>query len=210
MRLLANFSILIGVLLFTSCIKHEVIPAPTKLVDLPASFIGALDGATYEIIKDVDGYYCQADQSKILNPSPAMSTIIYHSTLRSDEKVDYMRLEIGSLKFNQDNGLDASLNDFDDFFTSELTRDFTDGAVDGVRIFFQDGDGKIWISDPSSPTNSFVFTKLSQESDENGDYMKFTAKFNVTLLFDTDDVDHPNYGATRQIDAGIFQGFFKR
>ena len=48
---------LIGTLFITSCIKHEVIPAPEPQVDLDAHFEGLVGGSFIEYTENVDGYY---------------------------------------------------------------------------------------------------------------------------------------------------------
>ena len=210
MRYLAGFSIIIAVALLSSCIKHEVIPAPTKRVDLPASFTASLNGFGYEIIKDIDGYSCKATQAKELLPTPQLSNMIYYSSLQSQEKLDFIQIGIGKLKFNADHNLDPSLSAFKDFFIDEPIRDYSEGAEDGVEIIFRDGSGKIWKSDETIPGQSFEFTDAVIESDEFGDYLKFTAKFNAVLVLDIDDVDHPDYGSISTLENATFQGYFKR
>lgn len=210
MKYLAGLSIIIGIAMLSSCIKHEVIPAPTPRVDLPASFTASLNGFGYEIIKDVDGYSCKASQAKELLPTPQLSNMIYYSSLQSQEKLDFIQIGIGKLKFNADHNLDPSLVAFKDFFADNPTRNFSNSAEDGVEIIFRDGNGKIWKSDESIPGQSFEFTEVVQESDEFGDYLKFTAKFNAVLVFDIADVDHPDYGSITTIENATFQGYFKR
>src|SRR5690554_7078356 len=81
MKQFTGLSFILGMFMFTSCIKHEVIPPPTPEVDLPASFTASLQGSSYEIIKDVNGYYCDATQAKEILPTPQPSKIIYFSSI---------------------------------------------------------------------------------------------------------------------------------
>lgn len=208
MKYLTGLLIVFALGLLSSCIKHEIIPPPSPEVDLPASFIGSLNGATYEIIKDVDGYFCKATQAKELLPTPQLSTVTYYSSLQSESKIDFLQIGIGKLEFNADYNIDPSLEGFTSFFMDNMTQNFSAGAESGVEIVFRDSQGKIWISDPDLP-NQFVFTDLSQESDEEGDYMKFTAKFSTVLSLDVDEND-PDFGATIQFENGIFEGYFEK
>lgn len=208
MKYLSGLTVVLALLLFSSCIKHEIIPPPSPKVDLPASFIGSLNGATYEIIKDVDGYFCKGTQTKQLNPTPQLSTVIYYSSLQSESKIDFLQIGIGKLKYNADYNIDPSLEDFNNYFNDNLSPNYSAGADDGVEIVYRDSQGMIWISDPDLP-GTFVFTKLSQESDETGDYMKFTAKFSAVLSLSVDE-DHEDFGSTIQFENGIFEGFFMK
>ncbi|HTO38371.1 MAG TPA: hypothetical protein VL021_08105 [Brumimicrobium sp.] len=210
MKYLTGLSIILGLTLFSSCIKHEVIPAPTPRVDLPASFVASLNGESYEIIKDVQGYVCKATQAKELLPTPQLSNVIYYSALQSDSKLDFIQIGVGRLKFNADQSLDPSLGIFTNYFLDNPVHDFSNSAQDGVQIVYRDATGNIWISDEDdNAANNLEFITLKQESDEKGDYMKFTAKFNVILKLDVDST-HPDFGETLVISNATFQGYFKR
>lgn len=210
MRYLTGFSIILGLALLSSCIKHEVIPAPVPRVDLPASFVASLNGEGYEIIKDVQGYKCKATQAKELLPTPQLSNLIYFSALQSDTKLDFIQIGVGRLKFNADQSLDPSLGVFTNYFLDNPEHDFSNGAHEGVEVIFRDSNGKIWISDEDdNAANSLEFITLKQESDEEGDYMKFTAKFNAILKLDVDE-NHEDYGTTLSISNAVFQGYFER
>ena len=206
MRHLTGLSFVLGLFMFSSCIKHEVIPAPIPEVDLPASFRAFLQGSSYEIIKDVNGYYCDATQAKEILPTPQPSKIIYYSSIKSDQQSDFIQIGIGKLHFNADASIVPNLDAFTAFFNNNVTPTYKLGAASGVEIVFRDGQGGVWISDENSTLpQDFTFTSLVQESDENGDYMKFTAKFNVSLV---DDVLTPT--DTIVFSNAIFEGYFKR
>lgn len=207
MRLFKGIFILFGVLIFSSCIKHEIIPAPEPKVDLPATFSALKDGTPFELIKDVDGYFCEAEQAKEIPPPPELSNIIYISSIRSNQKNDYIKISLGKLLFNADNSNSSpSLSEFKDFFKNNKTPEFKNGGNYGVDITYRDGYGNIWYSNENSADfQNFVITDLKQESDEKGDYMKFTARFNVTLV---DDLDNPQN--TLELTDAIYQGYFKR
>ncbi|MEY3238052.1 MAG: hypothetical protein RI883_2153, partial [Bacteroidota bacterium] len=41
----------------SSCIEHEVIPAPVPMVDLSCHFNGVVNGSNLELTENVLGYY---------------------------------------------------------------------------------------------------------------------------------------------------------
>ena len=51
-----------------SCIKHEVIPAPTPQVDLGAHFIGVINNTQTEYTDNVLGYSNNSFKVKIIQP----------------------------------------------------------------------------------------------------------------------------------------------
>lgn len=206
MKQFTGLSFILGMFMFTSCIKHEVIPPPTPEVDLPASFTASLQGSSYEIIKDVNGYYCDATQAKEILPTPQPSKIIYFSSIKSDQQLDFIQIGLGKLNFNADASIVPSLDAFTAYFNNNVSPDYKEGADGGVEIVFRDGQGGVWMSSENSTLpQDFTFTSLVQESDENGDYMKFTASFNVSLF---DDITAPT--DTIVFQNAVFEGYFKR
>jgi len=70
-----NLVVAISLLLvFNSCIEHEVIPPPKPVVELECSFTATVDGTPYSLVMDVNGMYCESTKSKEINPSPQPST----------------------------------------------------------------------------------------------------------------------------------------
>lgn len=207
MKYLAGLAIIIGTsIISSSCIKHEVVPAPLPVVDLPASFSSLLDGISYELINDVNGYYCEPTQKKEINPNPQPSTVIYYSAIKSAEKLDYVQIKIGKLKFNADSKNIPTVDEFTNYFNNIGTPDFSNDALDGVEIIFRDASGGIWYSDENmGDPQSFDFTSVKQESDEGGDYLIFTATFSASLV---DDIITPT--DTLRFDNAVFKGYFKR
>src|SRR5690554_6100781 len=206
MKYLTGLLIILSGFILFSCIKHEVIPPPPVKVELPASFKGTLEGASYEIIKDVNGYYCESTQAKEILPTHQPSKITYYSSIKSDKQLDFVQISLGKLNFNADVSITPSVEDFKMFFNNNVNPSFKSGAEGGVEIVYRDGQGGVWYSDEASTLpQDFTFTSLVQESDEKGDYMIFTAKFNVSLvnsiLSPTDTIVFEN---------ATFEGFFKR
>ncbi len=206
MKYLAGLAIVLGTcMISSSCIKHEVVPAPTPKVDLPASFSALLDGNNYELINDVDGYFCKPDQAQEIYPSPQPSTVTYYSSIMSKEKLEFVKIEVGQLNFNAGSSTLPTLESFKTYFEGLTTVNYSTDAIDGVQIIYGDANGGLWYSDENMPNQSFEFTSVRQESDEDGDYMIFTANFSASLV---DDIGNPT--DTIQFDNAVFKGYFKR
>lgn len=206
MKFYKTFSILLLTTMMFSCVEHEVIPPPKEEVELNSSFSAMLGGAEYELIQDVDGYYCDPSQAKEILPTPQLSTVTYFSAMKSDASMDFIQIGIGKLNFNADASIDPSVDQFSTFFNSNTTPDYSLEAEDGVEVVFRDGAGNIWTSyQDSGEPQDFTFTSLSQESDEEGDYMKFVANFTLELY---DDLDDPT--DTLLMENAVFEGYFKK
>lgn len=201
------FSFLISFLFVgNSCIDHVIIPPPVPVVEFDCSFSATIDGATYNLVEDVNGCYCESTKSKEINPSPQPSTATYNAIMKSDVQLDFIQVSLGKLNFNADVEADPTLTQFETFFNSNATPAFSEGAVAGIEIVFRDGAGNVWYSDPNSAASqSFVFTSLVQESDENGDYMKFQAEFSCTLY---DDIANPTTSIV--MENAVFKSYFAR
>ncbi len=197
---------LFGVAVIASCVEHEVIPPPKEEVDLTCSFSATIEGDDYELIQDVNGYYCNPTQAKEILPTPQPSNVKYFSEIRSDAQLDFLKIGLGSLSFNADEDIDPTVEQFTAFFNSNTLPDFDENADEGIEIVFRDGQGTVWTSmDTTNEVQNFEFTSLVQESDEEGDYMKFTATFNVSLF---DDLEQPT--DTLLIENGVYSGYFER
>jgi len=204
MKIFKGLTILAGIALLSSCIEHEVIPKPKKTVELNCSLNSTFQGSSYELIQDVNGYYCNPTQAKEILPTPQLSKIIYYSSIRSDEKLDFMQIGIGKLNFNADNSITPSLEQFTTFFNANP--DYKADADGGVEIVFRDGQGDVWKSmEGTGEPQSFEFTSIVQDSDEEGDYLKFVATFSASLF---DDLTTPT--DTIVFANARFEGYFKR
>lgn len=205
MKFFKGLTSLLGIAILASCVEHEVIPPPKPEVELNASFTSQLEGSDYELIQDVNGYYCDPTQAKEILPTPQPSTVTYYSAIRSDSQIDFIQIGVGKLNFNADNSINPSVEQFTSFFNSNTAPLYSTDAEDGVEIVFRDGQGNVWRSmEGTGEPQDFQFTSLVQESDEEGDYMKFTAQFNVSLF---DDLQNPT--DTVVFENAIFEGYFK-
>ncbi|HAW78331.1 MAG TPA: hypothetical protein DCX27_00495, partial [Balneola sp.] len=97
MKFYKTLSVLLLATVLFSCIEHEVIPPPKEEVELNSSFSATLEGSQYELIQDVNGYYCDATQAKEILPTPQLSTVTYYSAMKSDAALDFIQIGIGKL-----------------------------------------------------------------------------------------------------------------
>ena len=189
-----------------SCVEHEVIPPPKPEVDLECSFSATIDSNSYELIEDINGFFCDPAQEKILLPNPQPSSVKYLAAIRSGQQLDYIQVKIGRLFFSADISPDPSEGDFESFFMANASPDYSVDADNGVQVTFRDNSGNVWMSSPNSQDFlAFDFTSLELESDEEGEYMKFIASFSCNLY---DDIEEPT--DTVLIENAIYKGYFKR
>lgn len=210
MKYIKILPIILGVVFLGSCIKHEVIPKPKYVATLPASFTANIQGVHYEIIEDVKGFYPKTDQAKDLLPSPQPSSIIYYSSLKSDQVTDMIQIRLGKLFFSSNNKNTPSVDEFYEYFENDIPSPITykEGSDDGVEIWFVDSQGILWESAESSGLpQDFQLTNIEPDADDDGTYLKFVARFNLSLY---DDIDNPNLSDTITIENATYEGYFKR
>lgn len=210
MKYINTLSIILGVAFLTSCVKHEVIPKPTYEAELPISFTGNIQGANYTIIEDIKGFYCKPSQAKEILPSPQPSTISYYSSLESGEQQDMIQVRLGKLIFSSNNADRPSIEDFNEFFKTGITTpiEYKTDSDDGVEIVFRDSQGIVWTSSENSGLPQvFELSNLKEDSDDQGQYMRFVAKFSLSLY---DNLNDPILSDTIEINNAVFEGYFKR
>ena len=206
MKKLIILTFVIVVFGFQSCVEHEVIPPPKPEVEFECSFSATIDSNDYELVEDIDGFYCDPAQEKILLPNPQPSSVKYLAAIRSGEQADYIQLKIGKLLFSADLSPDPDEEAFENFFLANPNPDYSIDSEDGVQIAFRDNAGNVWMSTPDSEDLLiFDFSSLEYESDEEGDYMKFIASFSCNLY---DDIEEPT--DTVVVENAIYKGYFKR
>lgn len=220
-----------------SCVKHEVVPAPVPTVDLEAHFTGLINGTDVEYSEDVEGYNGTSSFVQYINSSSAeIDTTVYFSTMESDLVGPYITIGIGGISWDASSLSTPSLTQFTDFFTSKgpdadgnfPTINYSLEAKTGFQVTYKDKDGHVWKSSlkhdmnlfdsPVLPGGTPTFSDVKIESDNSGDYAKFTAKFGCELYrfveyiindvapFDTLDRIYE----TITIEDGIFSGWIKR
>lgn len=212
-----------GVLL-SSCVKHEIIPAPEPRVDLKAHFQGNISGTYTEFTENIDGFAMEAGRDKQVN-STGFSKAIYNSKIFSPQKNVSLTLLIGELQWDGSMSDDPNVIAFKKLFVNYPIPKFNIGANAIVNdssstfdIRYKDVNGNIWKADPNY-TNKVEFTYLSQESDKTGDYMKYIAKIDARMYRDWYEYVYSDLGvitdSTLQhaewlLTEGILRGWFKR
>ncbi len=173
----------------SSCIKHEIIPAPVNTVDLNASFNGYINGTQVEFTQNVYGYKGIADRDAYIYASPVLSKVIYSSTIRSAYSSQAIKVNLGSLDWDAAANTEPTLTMFNDFHSSNsgIALPFKDystlvnNSFDGIEVQYTDKNGVLWKSKESDPNQSAVFTVLKQASDNTGDYSLFECTFSCKV-----------------------------
>lgn len=202
-----TLSLLSLALLGASCVEHEVIPPPKPEVELECSFTASINEMDYDLVEQVNGFFCDPTQAKILNPSPQPSFVTYFASIRSQDELDYIQIKLGRLQFNADMEPEPSVEDFETFFMANVTPGFAEEANGGIEVVFRDNAGQVWMSNPLSlePQN-FLFSAVNLESDDDNDYMKFIANFNCYLY---SNIENPPAGDSIHMENAIYRGYFK-
>jgi len=208
-----NIKLSIAISLFaaiglSSCIDHEVIPAPVPMVELNCHFQGTINGTNVEFTENVLGYYCNAEKAKILLPPPNYSSAVYYSEILSAQTPVSVKVGLGSVMWDASTTSDPTLTLFNNFHMNNTLPVFSNNGTTGFEVTYRDGLGKIWVSEETSVNyQDVIFSNIVQESDSSGDYSKFVCNFDcyvyrtndVTLLLDS-----------LRIQAAEFEGWFKR
>jgi hypothetical protein len=206
-----NFTIAAFVALtvgLSSCIEHEVIPAPVPMVDLSCHFQGTINGTDVELTENVLGYKCTTSKAKILLPPPSLSSAVYYSEILSAQTPISVKVGLGSVMWDMSTANDPTLALFNGFHLLNTTPVFSNGAAAGFEVTYKDLSGTSWVSKQNSTNfQDVTFSAITQESDTAGDYSKFTCNFDcyvyhtnpTTLVLDS-----------LRIQAATFKGWFKR
>lgn len=171
-----------------SCIKHEVIPAPEQKANLKAYFNGTIVtssngnpvSSNVEYTENVNGYSGTANKSQVILPGGQASSVSYLFTIQSSQGnfISKIQIGLGSITWDQANSTGPTTTQFNSFFNTNTAPDYSDLAVDGFMVNYTDNSGNSWKSKETSPNSQSVnFTNVSQESDPNGDYSKYTCTF---------------------------------
>ena len=206
-----TLSLLTVGLLGASCVEHEVIPPPKPEVELECSFTATISDENnewdYDLVEQVDGFFCDPTQAKILNPSPQPSFVTYFASIRSQDQLDYIQVKLGRLQFNADMEPDPTVEAFENFFMSNMAPSFVEEANGGVEVVFRDNQGQVWMSNPATlEPQSFQFSNLSLEGDDDNDFMKFIATYNCWLYTN---LDNPPAGDSIHMENAIYRGYFQ-
>ena len=205
----------LGGFLFTSCIEHEVIPAPVPQVDLYAHFIGNIGGSTIEFTENVLYYTNSSSPSLFISPQGVNSTAVYYSTMSSTSVTPSISIGSGSVYFDGSNNNRPALPEFNNFFSSPTNQipnysNFAANGDTGFNVDYVDGFGVHWLSDENSTNFQDVeYVSMKQESDNTGDYSLFTCEFDC-YLYNYDPVTETYLGDSVLVSNAVYQGWFKR
>ena len=190
MRIYFFFFLIIGLFFsFSSCIKHEVIPAPVNTVDLNASLTGYVNGTQVEFTQNVEGYKGSSGKDVYVYASPVLSKVIYTSTMSSAYSSQAFKVSFGALTWDAAANTEPTLTMFNDFHSSNsnITIPFKDYAnlvnlaAVGIQVEYTDKDGIVWKSKETDPNQSATFKVLKQASDNTGDYSLFECTFSCIV-----------------------------
>jgi hypothetical protein len=201
------------ILVFSSCIKHEVIPPPNSTVDLNCSFQGFINGTNAEYTQNVLGYNCYNENLYYNNPSPTLSNCLYTAEISSIQQNQKIKLTFGPLQWDAGVSLTPTLTMFNDFHSlnSGVQVPLMDigamtGTNPGVQIEYWDSNGDRWETSTADAPGFVNFTILDQASDNTGDYSLFESSFSVTVFR-----QDPNQGLLNMtLNNCKFRGWFKR
>lgn len=214
-------ALLVGLVavVLTSCIQHEVIPAPEKVVEFDCSFEGMVGGAFVEYTENVNDYYSTPTITS--QTANGITSAQYHYALTSNADLRSVKISLGSLAWSDPTGTERpALSLFNDFFTTNDTPDYSDDALNGFMVTYTDYGGLQWKSYKDSLPQSVEFLPESiiQESDAYGDYSKFTCLFtcpvyhvySVPVIPYTTPLTYRDSVASFMIEDAIYKGYFKR
>ncbi len=203
---------IIGVLGLTisSCIKHEVIPAPTPKVDLYCYFAGNIGGDSTEFTQNVD--YEGVSGINYEDNFGVATTKYYFTMSPTGASLEAIGVMLGSISWSIASGASSpSLGVFNNFFIQNDQPVYTDGADNGFMVMYTDVQGRLWTSREGVVNpQDVLFTDIRQDSDEEGDYSMFRCDFNCHVYRDYfDEFGDPQTDSIK-IQNGLIQGWFER
>lgn len=203
------FAVVLLTIGLSSCIEHEVIPAPEPTVDLQiAEFEGTINGTYVHLTENVSGYYVSTEKAKILLPPPQLSSAVYFSEILSAESPVSIKIGLGSVMWDASTTSDPTLTQYNNFLMNTLTPVFALDGNNGFEVRYKDGLGVVWVSNQASVNfQDVIFSDIKQESDASGDYSQFTCDFEC-YVYHTDPVTLELDSV--RIQASEYKAWFKR
>jgi hypothetical protein len=212
MRFNYYFYSFLSLLFLTSCIKHEVIPAPEHIVDLSYSFTGVINNEDVKLSSENLNYICIPTQEKNLVSPPQLSSAIYYNEISSSLSLESIKIGLGHLQWDQSTGDSPSLSIFNAFFTNttNIFPQYKDNCSPGFKVFYTDKNGITYVSKETILEYKDVkFSNNKQDSDATGDYSKFTCTFNCYVYYESGPT--PDLGRdSLKIQMGRLKGYFKK
>ena len=176
---------LLSVLVLSSCIKHEVVPAPVNTVDLNASLNCFVNGTQVEFTQNVDGYKGSSSKDVYVYASPVLSKVIYSSIISSPYSSQSLKISFGALDWDASANADPTVTMFNNYHSSNSQvpvpfinyYNLVNLNADGISVEYTDKNGILWKSNEQDLNQSATFTVLKQASDNTGDYSLFECTF---------------------------------
>jgi len=197
-----------------SCNKREIIPAPTREVELKNHFIGIIDGGTVEFTENVNGFTGSSGVDLIINAT-GMDSAVYHSIFSSSQTAQKISVGHGCLVFDWGSSERPLLSAFENYFLASpnQTPTFSAGGLSGFTVTYTDASGREWKSngDHEYVNESVEYELMAIESDASGDYAKFKVTFN-TYVYSTyfDNVSQTYITDRLLITNATYTGWYKR
>lgn len=187
-----------GVVMFSSCTDHEIIPPPLPMVDLNCDCDITVDGVAYTYM---DSCYYFSEKSII---SGGISNARYRTLIKEEDLPGGFEMEIRAINWADDGSNNPTLAEWKSYFLDNPTPGYSANiGHNGIAIRWTDPEGNIWINDTNTDVclREFVFNSLIQESDTTGDYMQFDATLKCKLV-------NPDLG-TKCIENGHVRSAFQ-
>jgi hypothetical protein len=204
----------IGIVL-SSCIEHEVIPAPTSNVDLNAYVNCFANGTQVELSQNVNGYKGFATKDVYIYAAPVLSKVIYSSIVSSPFAPQALKISMGALDWDASANSDPTLNMFNEYHSSnsQISIPFKDYNTlvntnsDGIHVEYTDKNGVVWKTKESDPNQSAKLKVIKKASDITGDYFLFECSFSCKVW--TYDIQLQK-DISITINNLVFRGWFKK
>lgn len=193
----------LGGLALTSCVKHEVIPAPTPpvpTVTYDCSFIGEVDGTSKSLIAGQNGFYCN-ENKVIATVTQQPTTGIWFSEILHPSSAEKAKLSHGQMSWPETDNLPSTL-DWRTFYLNNPSPLIADDAIGGVEFSYTDNTGTEFTTQDTSVYNSTInYTFLEADSASNGLFIKYTATINCKVYSEA--------GASKIISGATMKGAYK-
>lgn len=198
-----------------SCNKREIIPAPEVVVELENHFFGRIANTDVEFTQNVGGYIGSSSADFIIEAA-GIDKAVYYSTMSSDVTSRSITVGHGSIEYDSGTSSTPTLSLFNGFYGVNLEPDFFTNGINGFVVKYRDASNREWVSNSNhSYVNEDVsYSNIIQESDNTGDYSKFTVNFETYVYHTFEIVDE--FGViTFELDSmlvtdAVYKGWYKR
>lgn len=185
-----------------SCVKHEVIPAPTPpvpVVTFECSFNGQIDGTSKSFISGQGGFTC-THLKKVETATGEPTTGKWDNEIQHSSSQELLQLRHGKMTWANTMALPLT-TDWKAFYQGDQTPGIAEDGDGGVQLTYIDNTGTSFSTqDTSTYNNSIVYTFMEADSASNGLFLKFTASVNCKVYSEA--------GVSKIINAGVLKGAY--